>query len=63
METKSNLKKRPVSARVTSQTYDELKAICEEFNKTMSDVIEAFVEAKLKNYREWKKQKSQVPEV
>lgn len=62
METTSNLKKRPVSARVTSQTYDELKAICEEFNKTMSDVIEAFVEAKLKNYREWKKQKSQAPE-
>ena len=63
METTSNLKKRPVSARVTSKTYDELKAICEEFNKTMSDVIEAFVESKLKNYSEWKKQKSQAPEV
>lgn len=63
METTSNLKKRPVSARVSQQTYDELKSICEEFNKTMSDVIEAFVESKLKNYREWKKQKSQAPEV
>lgn len=62
METKSNLKKRPVSARVTQQTYDELKEVCDEFNKTMSDVIEAFIESKLIYYREWKRQKSQVPE-
>lgn len=62
METKSNLKKRPVSARVTQQTYDELKEVCGEFNKTMSDVIEAFIESKLIYYREWKKQKSQAPE-
>lgn len=63
MEPTINLKKRPISARVSQQTYDELKLICDEFGKNMSDVIEAFVEAKLKNYREWKKQKSQVPEV
>lgn len=62
METTSNFKKRPISARVSQQSYDELKSICDVFGKTMSYVIEAFVEAKLENYREWKKQKSQVPE-
>lgn len=58
MET-NNLKKRPVSCRISYKNYDIIKQICDEYDKTMSDVLEQFIDKMIQNFIEWKQKKQQ----